>query len=169
MGVESFQVVLTCKAQPMATAVATLLGLQGVREGGDTSPLPGERHFVLNDGGHVIEIEVRPLKDEVNGCRISCRCAICHPVTVLGTFARNVKSLSASLSTPIDLIEDVPSGIPDLFRPPLFEGFETALRESFLLKKRYWVQDFGEGEASVSCAEAIRRFILPHCDGPSVE
>jgi len=154
MGVESFQIV-ALTAAPGSDVRAWLMSqrlLPSVHA--DTCP----DTFIATDSRHVVEAEVRA--DGVK-TRVSIRFALCHPATVDDLLLEFVRRLAEFTHGRIVVAERVPGGFPDKFKyDELGSAFACVLRGAISEKRGLWRQNFGEEEAAVTTAEALRRFLL---------
>ena len=79
-------------------------------------------------------------------------------------FTEFVKSIAKYLVLKIRILESCQvKGEDDVFCPPEYFGFEEILKEIIQVKRKFWIADFGEETAVISCQEAIKRFVLPKC------
>lgn len=156
MGAEDFQVGLMSDALDIEHATAYLETFDDISV---IRKKTEELFFEYRKGGHVIEVELSRPKLRI-ATRISCRFSLCHPDSVDEVFADFVVDLAQGLSLPIEILEDVPAGEPYRFLPADLNGFRDALKKSIATKRDYWIKDFGDVKASLTCREAVQRFIL---------
>jgi hypothetical protein len=159
MGAEDFLVVVEGESSDFAKVRHILSAILGAQEVPETEGLVGETHFLYEDGQHKIEIEVSE-EPSTGSIRLSCRFSLCHPESVIPVFGKLVKNIAGRMGLPVKIADEVPEGDSDSFFPPKFPRFDDILPRAIAMKRRYWVADFGAERASLTCSEAVRRFIL---------
>jgi hypothetical protein len=124
--------------------------------------IPLEYNFEYSDTKHIIELQV---SDYLNNKRqLSCRFSLCHPPSIDKRFTEFVKSIAKDLVLEIRIRESCQvKGEGDIFHPPEYNGFDEVLKEVIQIKRKYWIADFGEETAVISCQEALKRFVWPKC------
>jgi hypothetical protein len=158
MGFETFQVeVRGGKAGP-AEAAEAVRCLPHVKPARDFIPMKGSTFYVVDDGQHIIELELveAPL-------RISCRFTLCHPASVGPAFLGLVRELMASLGAQASICDDVR---PEHSRPFLlaeFEEFAAAASTYIATRRAEWAAAFGDESLAATTSEAYERIILPRC------
>ncbi len=160
MGAEEFQVVLRGDNENLEKIVDKLKEIPHLSVDKETRSLAKEVHFLINDGVHIIEIEVSYIKKSKGPIRISFRFALCHPHSIDDAFYSLLIGIGKKLNMNIEIIDEVPSGYSYKFNPPHYRGLYTTLKKSIEIKRHYWVQDFGPGIASLTPSDAIIRFII---------
>ena len=128
----------------------------------NTQMAPSEYNFIYSDTKHVIELQVT---DYTSGIpQLSCRFSLCHPHSIDKKFIEFTKSIANDLNLKIRIQESCQiKGDDEVFCPPKYDGYEKILQEIIKVKRKYWVADFGDETAIISCQEAIKKYILPKC------
>jgi hypothetical protein len=163
MGFEAFRVELRGGRAADGEADAAVRKLPHVKPDRDSVPTPGSTFYVLDDGRHVIEVEVMS-----SPMRLSCRFTLCHPPSVDTAFLGLVRDLMTLLGMEVRICDDV--------RPEHSRSFSiTELAELSAVVSRYiavrraeWVAAFGDEPLAASTNDVFRRIILPRCQ-PGVE
>ncbi len=155
MGFESFQVVLHGGTATPHQVLDTVRRLPHARPDPEAIPTHGSTYFTIEDGSHVLELEVveSPL-------RISCRFTLCHPPTVELALAGVVQELMTRLGMKVSLLDD------DLqwFSITQFAEFTELLHRSVSVARVEWIAQFGPMPCAARTREAFERYILPRCE-----
>jgi hypothetical protein len=158
MGFEDFRAELRGGRATSAEAAAVVRALPHVKPDPHSLPLPGSTYYVLNDGQHVLEIEVGDAP-----VRLSCRFTLCHPPSVDGAFLRLVRELMRPLGMEASIRDDVR---PEHARPFALQEFAefSALTTRYIAARRAeWIGAFGDQPLAATTNEVYERIILPQC------
>jgi hypothetical protein len=164
MGCESFQAVLVGSGYSEKEVLKYLKDNPNIRidkEAGSYHKIHGEHYFIYNDEKHIIEIEVR--SEKRGKIRMSTRFALCQSVSVHLFFQEFVKNIAGKFGFSIFIAEEVGNEKNGIFLPPNFSGFDETLQCAIKLKQSWWIKDFGPETATVTCSEAILKFVVPKC------
>lgn len=153
MGFESFRVELRPRHATFTEAVATVGRLPHARPDTDVLATAGSSYYTVEDGRHVVEIEVAP-----SPVRVSCRFTLCHPPTVDTAFLGLVRELARRLGG----AELTGEGVTD---HPGGESpeFAATLSAQIAARRSEWDAMFGNDRAAARTAEAFEAFVLPRC------
>src|SRR5438105_11345439 len=102
MGFESFRVELRGGRASYQEADEFIRQLPHAKTDHESLPMPGSTYYVIDDGRHVIELE---LKDAP--VRVSCRFTLCHPPSVDAAFLSLAHDLVSRLGMAADIYDDV--------------------------------------------------------------
>lgn len=120
---------------------------------------PLEHNFIYNDTKHIIEIQLSGYKTELD---LYFQFSLCHPLSIDKKFIDFTKSIGNNLNLKIEIMESY-QGEKCIFCPPEYTGYAEILQEAIKVKRGYWITDFGEETAVVTCSEAIMKYVLPKC------
>jgi hypothetical protein len=158
MGFESFRVELVggrAKCPDVDNAVRML---PHVQPDPHSIPMQGSTYFVMDDGQHVIEVELID-----SPVRLSCRFTLCHPSSVDAVFLSFVKELMVRLGMEARICDDV---LPEHSRSYFLDEFEafSAITSSYVAARRTeWIAAFGDKAMAASTNDVYQRIILPRC------
>jgi hypothetical protein len=158
MGFESFRIELRGGRASYQEADEIIRQLPYAKPDSESMALPGSTYYLIDDGRHVIELE---LKD--NPVRVSCRFALCHPPSVEGAFLRFAHYLMSRLGMEADICENIRPEHAHPFSLPEFADFSAAVSHYIAVTRAYWVADFGTETLAATTNEVFRRIILPRC------
>ncbi len=161
MGFESFRVRLYPRHAAFAEADDAVRHLPHARPDSGAIPAPGASYYTIQDGIHVIEIEVSPAP-----VRVSCRFTLCHPTSVGAAFLGLIRVLSQHLGVAEVAGEDVATGPHGVESPE----FASALSARIAARRAEWDAAFGTVRYPATTAEAYALYIFPKCvpvAGPS--
>ncbi len=163
MGVEDFQVVIKYngKNKEFNETIQFIKSCQNVFVDYDTKQISNEQYYIFDDSKHIIELEIS--QREANIIKISCRFAVCHPISIDNVFIELIIIIAKKLKSKIEILDETPNGDPYQFFYPEYEKFETVLKKTIEIKRNYWMQDFGSETASLRTSEAIKKYILSKC------
>jgi hypothetical protein len=156
MGFEAFQIVLRGGRVSCLEAGDIIRKLPNVKP--DQGFLPTSSYFIVDDGQHVIEIEV----DDETPLRVSCRFILSHPASIDAAFIAFVKGLMAQFGSEATIIEDVRPEDNHPFTLDQFAKFAEATSDSIAAKRKDWIAMMGSGQA-VTRQELYDLIILPRC------
>lgn len=123
-----------------------------------SSPIKGSLFYVINDGQHVIEVE---LKDAP--VRVSCRFTLCHPPTVDSVFLELVRELMLQLGMEAWICDDVRPEDAHSFSLTHYAEFSSVALHSISARRAEWIAAFGTEQMPATTNEVYERIILPRC------
>lgn len=153
MGFESFRVEIRPRHATFAEAVATVGRLPHARPDSGAFATAGSSYYTVEDGRHVVEIEVAP-----SPVRVSCRFTLCHPPTVDTAFLALLRDLARRLGGE-ELTGEGVTNHPGVESPE----FAAALSARVAARRAEWDAMFGSHRAAARTAEAFESFVLPRC------
>jgi hypothetical protein len=163
MGFEAFRVELRGGRANYEDAVAAIRRLPGSKPDPDSIPLKGSAFHVVDDGRHVIEIELMDAP-----VRFSCRFTLCHPPSVDGAFLEIQRELMSNLGMEATIRDDVRPEHSRSFALAEFEDFSAICSRYIADRRAEWIAAFGNEQIAAGTNEVYQRIILPHCQ-PGVE
>jgi hypothetical protein len=158
MGFESFRIELRRGQANYAEAKEIIRKHPHVKLDQQSPPMKGSTFFVINDGRHVIEIE---LKDAP--VRVSCRFTLCHPPSVDAVFLNLVHELMFQLAMEVWICDDVEPEDAHPFSLTHFPEFSSAALRSIAARRTEWIAAFGMEQMPATTNEVYERIILPRC------
>lgn len=158
MGFESFRVELRGGHASYLQAKETIQEQPYVKPDQQSPPMKGSTFFVVDDGRHVIEIE---LKD--SPVRISCRFTLCHPSSVDSVFLDLIHELMHRLGMEIWICDDVQPEDAHPFSFVNYAGFSSAALRTITGRRTEWIAAFGAEQLPATTNEVYQRIILPRC------
>lgn len=164
MGFESFRVSLQGGTHTFAEICDHLDSMKHVRIDDQGLCVPPSRYFVMEDGQHVIEIEVSR-----SPVAISCRFTLCHPPSVDTALLDLLRSLMATLGMTVTIRDDVKPGHTHPFCLADFANFCSIVRQYISLRRAQWAAQFGNQQLAARTREAVQRFVIPRCREPGSE
>ncbi|MHC4913297.1 MAG: hypothetical protein ACYTE5_09910, partial [Planctomycetota bacterium] len=111
------------------------------------------------DTKHIIEIQLSDYKTELD---LYFQFSLCHPLSIDRKFIDFTKSIGNDLNLKIKIMEPY-QGEERIFCPPGYTGYDEILLEAIKVKRGYWIMDFGEETAVITCSDAITKFVVPKC------
>lgn len=166
MGFETFRVELRGGPAKLAEAREAIRTLPHVKPDPDSIPTEGSTFYVMNDGQHVIEMELMELKDAP--VRISCRFTLCHPSSVDSVYLGLLRELMRRLGMGAKICDDVGVEHARSFSWTEFEDFAAITSRSIAARRAEWVAAFGAQPLAATTNEVYQRIILPRCQ-PGIE
>jgi hypothetical protein len=163
MGCEALQVILKVQLSLKEVEANLLSGGLGIFEDSFFQQEKKWKYFQYRDKSHIIEIEIS--ERDFGYTNISCRFAICHPDSIEYVFFEFLYRLSREI-LPINkvkevlIFDEVPENMSYAFNVYDIDNFKSSLSEAIKIKRRYWILDFGNERATLTCDEAIKKFIL---------
>jgi hypothetical protein len=156
MGCEDFQAIV--HTNKSVSECRALLSMNGrVADDPEGGPLPTSTYLLYEDGQHVFEIE---LGETTDGTQMSIRFALCHPDSVDAGFLELIRRMTEALSGRVSIMEDVSADVPELMRADDLVSLWSLVRSGIATKRQYWTAEFGSRRASITCAEAIRQYVV---------
>jgi hypothetical protein len=118
----------------------------------------GSHFYTLEDGFHVIEVEVAdfPLK-------VSCRFTLCHPPSIDSAFLGVVRILMTHLGMEARICDDVRPEDSQWFSVARFPEFADIVLHSVTTRRAEWIANFGPAQFPAKTHEVYERVILPQC------
>jgi hypothetical protein len=161
MGFESFRVELNDGPATADEVVEALLSWEHIMKDDDSALTPDSNCFAMNDGQHLIEMELMD-----SPLTLSCRFTLCHPPSVDAAFLELVRRLMGRLSMKVQVCDEVAPGQAHEFSLDQFDEFTRAVIPSIAARRSEWKAAFGNQEMAATTAEVHERIILPLCRVP---
>ena len=158
MGFENFRVELCGGSASSARAEDAVRRLPYARPDPDSMALPGSAYFAIDDGTHVIEVEVSDAPVQV-----SCRFTLCHPDSIDAAFLGLVRELQGRLGMDVHVCDDVRSEESRCFPSARFSEFAAVARDTIARRRAEWVANFGTAQLAGKTSEVYEKIILPKC------
>ena len=159
MGFESFQIELSGGKVNQARAVDLLRAYPNVRLDPNGIPLTGSTYFVMNDGLHVVEIEIK----DYSPLRVSCRFMLCHPPSIDVAFLSFVRGLMVALQMDATIRDDVSPVQSGPYSLAQFAEFSAAATRCIAKRRNEWIAQFGTEQLAASSKDVYEKIILPQC------
>jgi hypothetical protein len=163
MGFEAFRVELRGGRARHEEAAAAIQRLSGIKPDPHSIPLKGSTFYAVDDGRHVIEIELMDLP-----VRISCRFTLCHPPSVDAAFLGILRELMSRLGMEAVIRDDVRPEHSRSFPLAEFDDFSDSCSRYIADRRAEWIAAFGDEQFAAGTNEVYQRIILPHCQ-PGIE
>jgi hypothetical protein len=159
MGFESFRVELGGGTASSAQVDEFIRRLPYAKHDPDAITSPGSTFYTLEDGFHVIEIEVAgsPVK-------VSCRFTLCHPSSIDSAFLALTRDLMARLGMEVRICDDVLAGHAQWFTVDRFPEFAEIVSRYLASRRAEWLANFGPVQFPATTHEVYERIILPRCE-----
>jgi len=158
MGFESFRVELRGGRANYAEAKETIRKHPHVKLDQQSPPVKGSTFYVVDDGRHLIETELKDVP-----VRISCRFTLCHPPTVDSVFLNLVRELMTRLGMEAWICDDVRPEDAHPFSLAHYAEFSSAAFRSIAARRTEWIAAFGDEQMAATTNEVHERIILPRC------
>lgn len=158
MGFESFRVELRGDRTNYTQAKQTIRKHPYVKLDQQPPAIEGSTFFVVEDGPHVIEVE---LKDAP--VRVSCRFTLCHPPTVDSVFLDLIREQMLRLGMEASICDDVRPEETHPFALSRYAEFSSAALRSIAARRAEWIAAFGAEQLPATTNEVYQRIILPRC------
>lgn len=158
MGFESFRVELRGGQANYLDAKKLIQKHPHVKLDRQSPPMKGSTFYVIDDGRHVLEVE---LKD--TPVRISCRFTLCHPPSVDSVFLDLVRELMLRLGMEAWVCDDVRPEDAHPFPLVHYAEFSSAVLCSIAARRTEWMAAFGAEQIAATTNEVHERIILPRC------
>lgn len=155
MGLESYRTGLRAGAAGFSDAVDAIRGRPYARPDWG-QPAADASCFVIDDGRHLVEVEVSAAP-----VRVSCRFTLCNPPTVDNVFIALLRSLMERFG--MEARSPQPDG-ETWFTAARFSEFEAVVRDDIRNQRELWIRDFGPEQLAATTREAFAKFILPKCE-----
>lgn len=158
MGFESFRVELRGGRANYPEAMEAIRKRPHVKLDPQSPPMKGSTFYVVDDGQHVIEVE---LKDAP--VRVSCRFTLCHPPSVDSVFLDLLRELMLRLVMEAWICDDVRPEDAHPFSLTHYAEFSSAALRSIAARRTEWIAVFGDEQLPATTNEVHERIILPRC------
>ncbi|SRR5579883_2120325 len=158
MGFESFRVETRGGQANYSEAKETIRKHPHVKLDEQSPPVKGSAFYVMDDGRHVIEIE---LKDAP--VRVSCRFTLCHPTSVDSVCLDLVRELMIRLEMEAWICDDAQPEVAHPFSLAHFAEFSSAALRCIAARRTEWIAAFGDEQMPATMNEVYERVILPRC------
>src|ERR1051326_4863514 len=164
MGFESFRVELSGGRASFCEVDVSIRELPHMQSDPDSIATPGSIYYVMRDGRHVMELELRD-----SPIRLSCRFTLCHPASVDSTFLNLIRQLMTGLGMAVRICDDVRPEHTRLFSPNEFHEFSTAIGSYIAARRSQWALAFGDKPLAASTSEVHRQIISSRCQPADVK
>ena len=158
MGFETFRVELRGGAATYAQAEETVRQHPHARPDHDSIASLGSAYYTLEDGIHVIEVEVA-----ASPVRVSCRFTLYHPPSIDTAFMALVHELMARLGMEVKICDDIPPDHSQWFSGTQFSEFAEIVSSSIARRRAEWIANFGTVLLPAKTSEVYEKVILPRC------
>ena len=151
MGFETFRVELCGGRATCQEADEAVRQLPHARPDNQSVPLAGSTYYLLEDGQHVLEVEVRDAP-----AKLSCRFTLYHPPSVDAVFLHRVRELMTRFGMEARICDDVP---PDQARPftlQEFPEFAAIATRTIAARRVEWQAAFGDEPLAATATEGAR-------------
>ena len=159
MGFESFRVELRGDANTFASKGTFLHHFPSAKPDPEALPYPGSAFFVVDDGLHILEIEVSE-----SPARLSVRFTLCHPESIVEAFLRLLRDLMAVFQMSAKIRDDVRPEHSDWYSAARYDEFASIVPQYIARRRSEWVASFGPAQLSAKTSEVFRRIVLPNCE-----
>jgi len=158
MGFESFQVELKGDANTFASKGAFGDRFPQAKPDPDAIPLAGSAFFIVDDGLHIVEIEVSD-----STARMSIRFTLCHPGSIIQAFLNLLQDLIATFDMSARIRDDVRVEHSGWYSAARIEEFSSIVSGYVANRRSEWIANFGPEEVAANTSEVFRRIVLPSC------
>ncbi len=158
MGFETFRVELRGGRAGADEAREAIRNLPHVSPDEHSIQMKGSTYYVMNDGQHVIELELID-----SPVRLSCRFTLCHPPSVDSAFLGGVRELMLLLGMEAKICDDVRPEHSRSFSLIEFADFSAITSRYIALRRAEWIAAFGDESMPATTNEVYERIILPRC------
>lgn len=150
MGIEDYRVSLRSRAAP-ADDVREWIRRQPNTTPDDGMLSHGNDYFRIDDGDHVLEVEV----SKADPVEVSVRFALCNPPSVEPAFLSLVRQLVTTFGMEIH-DQEAAAADPWWLPPERFEQFRESTLRAIRRRRSDWVTQFGPGQFPGGCGDAWR-------------
>ena len=158
MGFESFRVELRPRHATFAEADEAVRRLPHACLDEGALATRGSSYYTVEDGTHVLEVEVAP-----SPVRVSCRFTLCHPPSVDSAFLGLIRELMRRLDADAVVCDDTPADRAGGHAESDFQALAAAVTTRVAARRAEWDATFGAVRYPARTAEAFERYILPRC------
>lgn len=159
MGFESFRVELRGGQATRLEAAEVVRTLPHVTLDTKAILTQGSTCYRMDDGQHVIEIELLDAP-----VRLSCRFTLCHEASVDSAFLSLLGTLMAGLVMEARICDDVRPEHAQSYSFANFTEFSAACTKYIDARRREWIGAFGPAQFAATTSEVHERIILPRCE-----
>jgi hypothetical protein len=158
MGFETFRVELRGGPATYREVNEAVQQLPHARPDQQSLPMKGSAYYLIEDGLHVLEVEVMdaPVK-------MSCRFTLCHPASVDLVFLGVLRGLMGRLGMEAKIRDAVHPAHSRSYSPPEFADFAAITRHYVAARRAEWIAAFGHEALAATTNEVYERVILPRC------
>jgi len=163
MGFEAFRVELRGGKVQYREADEVVRQIPRARPDPDSLPMQGSTYYLIEDGQHVLEVEIMdsPMK-------LSCRFTLCHPPSVDPVFLGLLRELMVRLGMEAKICDDVRPEHARSFSLKEFPAFSAITSRYITARRAEWIAAFGDEPRAATTNEVYQRVILPQCE-PGIE
>lgn len=158
MGFESFRVELRGDMADHPEAKEMIQKHPYIKFDQQSPPMKGSTFYVIDDGRHVIEVELKDAPE-----RVSCRFTLCQPPTVDSIFLDLVRELMLRLGMEAWICDGVRPEDAHSFSLADSTEFSSAALGSIAARRTEWIAAFGPEQLPATTNEVYERIILPRC------
>jgi hypothetical protein len=158
MGFESFRVELRGGRATYREVDEIIRRLPHVQLDPQSVLTKGSTCYVMNDGRHVIEMELMDAP-----VHLSCRFTLCHPDSVDSAFLGLVRELMARLDMQAKICDDVRPEHEHSYSLADYSVFSEATTPYIAARRAEWIAAFGTEQLAASTNEVYQWIILPQC------
>ena len=158
MGFETFRVELCGGTATYTQAEEAVRRYEHARPDHDSIASRGSAYYTIEDGSHVIEVEVA-----ASPVRVSCRFTLCHPPDIDAEFMGLVRDMQTRLGMVVRICDDVRPEHARCFPPAQFPEFSGIVSDYIAARRAEWIANFGPETLSATTPEVYEKIILPKC------
>jgi hypothetical protein len=158
VGFESFQIELHGGHATCLEAEGAIRTLERISIDHDAAGSGSSRFFVMNDGKHVVEIELKHSPPV-----ISCRFTLCHPPSIDAVFLGLVRQLMVLLGMHATIRDDVRPEHAHSFTLDAFDELAAATLQYIHARRLEWIEMCGTEQLAATTSEVFQRIICPQC------
>lgn len=158
MSFESFRVELRSDRATFAQVDELVRNLPQSKPDCDSILMKGSSYYTVEDGSHVIEIEVAD-----SPVTVSCRFTLCHPPTIDAAFLGLVRELMDRLGLEVRICDDVAPEHAHAYPATHFAEFAEVALATIAVRRAEWAANFGPSQFPASTVAVYEKVILPRC------
>lgn len=158
MGFESFRVELRGGAATYRETEETIRKFPHVKLDQQSLPIKGSTYYIVGDGQHVIEVELRDVP-----VRLSCRFTLCHPPSVDSVLLHLLHDLMLRFGMEAKICDDVRPEHRHWFSLAHYAEFSSVILHYIAARRTEWIAAFGAEQLAATTNEVHERIILPRC------
>ncbi len=163
MGFESFRVDLRGGQAKCRDADEAVRHLPHAHPDPESISTKGSTYYLIEDGEHVIEVEVMDVP-----VKVSCRFTLCHPASVDLVFLDLLRRLMSCLEMDAMICDDTHPANSRSFSLAEFPDFMAITRRYIATRRAEWIAEFGNESLAATTNEVYERVILPKCQ-PTID
>ena len=163
MGFETFRVELRCGNAKFHEVDEAVRKFPHSGPDQQCTPMQGSAFYLINDGQHVIEVELMdaPVK-------LSARFTLCHPPSVDSAFLGFMREMMVRLGMEAKICDDVRAEHARSYSLDEFADFSTVASRYIAGRRAEWIVAFADEPLAATTSEVYQRVILPRCR-PGIE